>query len=405
MEQKRKDAISLRRQLDRANEFAKNLREGTVSVDDYNVHPYNKESSSHRAKQNDVYMESSSGEDDPPSHKNTKKAFRVRSTRSKKFNESLNLAKLAKIRLVQIHDIHPTKKVFEVDQHGKHRLVEISETVSCDCSFGSKNEVCLHVIWVLMNILKVNVNDNLLHQKSHSKETICRWFRTLVKSNSNEANPLEKPQASVRTVQPSHSMSRPPVTRLHDHTSSNTSLNIHSSRDAASYHPVHTTPRPAPIATFHSNVLQPIQLPSTRGPMTGSRAPSGPSTPIRPIREDISIPRPSPRPGQYIVTSLLYCHPNVSTCFGCGVPLKFGEQPNIPPPPDDLVVVSMMPRQYTTGGETRTRMSNVYFHANEGCIKMRLPYFSSTLVSIQVGFPPLKPVDNVYLLSNLNFSV
>ena len=56
MEQKRKDVISLRRQLDRASEFTKNLREGTVDVDDYNVQPYSKKSSSHRARQDDIHM-------------------------------------------------------------------------------------------------------------------------------------------------------------------------------------------------------------------------------------------------------------------------------------------------------------------------------------------------------------
>jgi hypothetical protein len=255
MEQKRKDVISLRRQLDRASKFAKNLREGTVDVDDYNVQPCSKESSSHRARQDDIHMESSSDEDAPPSHKNTKKAFRKRSTRSKKFNESLNLAKVAKIHLVQIHDVNPTKKIFEVEQHGKLCLVEISESVSCNCSFGSKKDICLHTIWVLINILKVNVNNNLLHQKSHSKETVRKWFRTLVKSSSNETNP------SMHTMQPSHTMSRPLVTRSQPLDSiSNTNVNGHSSSDSARWYPSsHTILRPPQSApSCHSNVLQPV---------------------------------------------------------------------------------------------------------------------------------------------------
>ena len=56
------------------------------------------------------------------------------------FYESLKLAKQTKIELVQIHHINQTKKIFEVDQRGKRRLVEIAETVSCNC---------LHVIWVI----------------------------------------------------------------------------------------------------------------------------------------------------------------------------------------------------------------------------------------------------------------
>jgi hypothetical protein len=65
----------------------------------------------------------------------------------------------------------------------------------------------------------------------------------------------------------------------------------------------------------------------------------------------------------------------------------------------------MMPRQFTTSGQTSTWMSNAYFHANEGCVKCRLPNFSHTLISIQTGFPPFKAADKVYLLSNLNLSV
>ena len=203
----------LRRQLDRASQFAKNLREGTVAVDDYNVLPYNKESSSHRARQDDFNTDSFSEEDEEvtlSSHKNTKKAFRVRKTRSKKFNESLKLAKQTKIELVQIHHVNQTKKIFEVDRHGKRRLVEIAEPVSCDCSFASKKDVCLHVIWMLLNIFKLNVNDNLLHQKSHSKGTVRQLFRTLAESSSNATNSRVNRTQTEAHMQSSHTITRPP---------------------------------------------------------------------------------------------------------------------------------------------------------------------------------------------------
>ena len=75
LEQKRRDVISLRRQLDRASQFAKNVKDGTIAVDDYNVQPYNKESSRHRARQDDLSASSSEEESTSFSHKNTKKAF------------------------------------------------------------------------------------------------------------------------------------------------------------------------------------------------------------------------------------------------------------------------------------------------------------------------------------------
>ena len=75
-------------------------------------------------------------------HKNAKKAFRKQSTRSIKFKESLKMAKQTTMRLVQIHNVGPAKKIFEVDHYGKQRLVEIAETVSCNCSFASSRDLC-----------------------------------------------------------------------------------------------------------------------------------------------------------------------------------------------------------------------------------------------------------------------
>jgi cell wall assembly regulator SMI1 len=279
--------------LDRASQFAKNLREGTVVVDDYDVQPYNKESSSHRARQDDINMGSSSDEEEdvkPSSHKNTKKAFRKRTTRSKKFNESLKLAKVTKMALVQIHDVDQTKKIFEIDQHGKQRLVEIEETVSCNCSFASKKDVCLHVIWVLINVLEVNVNDNLLHQKSHSKETVHQLFRTLVESSSSETSPrVDHQQATTHNMQSSHTISRPRVpqsqpldsnvlqpARLPLSSGSSTNAVANPNLNGQSYpfaarrypssHTISRPPQSEPL--FDSNVLQPAWPPVTSGSST-----------------------------------------------------------------------------------------------------------------------------------------
>ena len=141
----------------------------------YNVRPCIREDSGHRFKKRKVTMDSQpddlSGSSDSDEtnavHKNAKKAFRIRSTRSINFKESLRIAKQTTMSLVQIHNAGPAKKIFEVDHYGKQRLVEIPETVSCNCSFASSRDLCLHSIWVMMQVLKVNENDDLLHQKSH----------------------------------------------------------------------------------------------------------------------------------------------------------------------------------------------------------------------------------------------
>ena len=173
--------------MDRAAQFAKELKEGAVTCEQYNVRPYIREDSGHHVNKRKVTMQSQpedlSGSSDYDEtnavHKNAKKAFRKQSTRSIMFKESLRMAKQTTMRLVQIHNVGPAKKIFEVDHYGKQRLVEIAETVSCNCSFASSRDLCPHSIWVMMHVLKVNENDVFLHQKSHSRDSVLGLFRRL----------------------------------------------------------------------------------------------------------------------------------------------------------------------------------------------------------------------------------
>lgn len=141
--------------MDRAAQFAKELKEGVVTCEQYNVIPYIREDSGHRVNKRKVTIQSQpndrSGSSDSDEtnavFENAKKAFRKRSTtRGIKFRESLRMAKQTTMRLVQVHNVSPAKKIFEVDHYGKQRLVEIAETVSCNCSFASSRDLCLHSI-------------------------------------------------------------------------------------------------------------------------------------------------------------------------------------------------------------------------------------------------------------------
>ena len=135
--------------MDRAAQFAKELKEGAVTCEQYNVRPDIREDSGHHVNKRKVTMQSQpedlSGSSDSDEinavHKN-EKAFRKQSTRSIKFKESLRMAKQSTMRLVQIHNVGPAKKIFEADHYGKQRLVEIAETVSCNCSFASSRDLC-----------------------------------------------------------------------------------------------------------------------------------------------------------------------------------------------------------------------------------------------------------------------
>ena len=103
------------------------------------------------------------------------KAHHERRTRSKKFEESLKIAKRAKIALIATHVMSGAKKIFKLNHGGKTRLTEISETVSCNCCFARGSDLSLHVIWVLMNVLQVNKHDKMLHQ-THSAENVLKLF-------------------------------------------------------------------------------------------------------------------------------------------------------------------------------------------------------------------------------------
>ena len=149
--------MSPKRQLDRATQFAAELSEGAIDEDAYSACPYINQSSSHQVKKRPVSMMSnprdlsSSADDSSQENRNGKKirkTFRKRTSRSKNFLDSLRMAKKAKVSLKNIHDISLHKKVFEVNHDGKIQLVEISQTINCNCTFTAKRDLCLHAVWV-----------------------------------------------------------------------------------------------------------------------------------------------------------------------------------------------------------------------------------------------------------------
>ena len=111
--------------------------------------------------------------------KKVRKRYRKRTSQSKNFLDSLRMAKRAKVSLERIHDISRHKKVFEVKHDGKLRLVEISETIDCNCTFAAKQDLCLHALWVLINVLNVNENDDTLQQKVHDNKTLDNLFKQM----------------------------------------------------------------------------------------------------------------------------------------------------------------------------------------------------------------------------------
>jgi hypothetical protein len=95
-----------------------------------------------------------------------------------------------------VHNVSMHKKVFEVDHDGKLRLVEIGETVGCNCTFASRKDICLHVVWVMMNILHVKEDDDTLHQKVHSKDMVSHLLKRF---NDTSNDPCGRPKSTVHT--------------------------------------------------------------------------------------------------------------------------------------------------------------------------------------------------------------
>ncbi len=123
--QKQKHETSLRKQVDRAGAFAKEFAQG-IDLDSYQADVFVDKSSSHRAKGKtamqvnmmaDPLEMQSSDEDELQPSKQMKPKYRKRTTRSKHFEQSLKLAKRARLTLDDVHDVSETQKMFELNDN------------------------------------------------------------------------------------------------------------------------------------------------------------------------------------------------------------------------------------------------------------------------------------------------
>ena len=114
--------------------------------------------------------------------------------------------------------------------------------------------------------------------------------------------------------------------------------------------------------------------------------------------------RPNPNPGSFEVTLLHLCDPRVSTCYGCGQPIRRAGA--LIPPPSDIVVTKMR-RDYIIDGEKRQgKLGNVYFHSNLNCITSKYPHFFPSLLYVTGHVRNLLlPVHRQQLVTSLGFSV
>ena len=98
--------------------------------------------------------------------------------------------------------------------------------------------------------------------------------------------------------------------------------------------------------------------------------------------------RPKPAPGLFMFGRLTFLDKKVSRCYGCGESLKPGGL--TPHPPDDLVVTTRLHRQYYHEGKLQTspRISSMYFHLNQDCVRASCPSFALTSCQVPQDLVP-----------------
>ena len=95
-------------------------------------------------------------------------------------------------------------------------------------------------------------------------------------------------------------------------------------------------------------------------------------------------PKPNPVPGSYVIALLKYCHDKTSVCHGCRGSLR-DVNGAMPAAPRDIVIVSKGRREYTNpqGVKQLGNLSNIYFHFNTECVKLKNQYFVPYLCHVQ----------------------
>ena len=103
--------------------------------------------------------------------------YRVKPKPTKSFEKRLSLAKNYHKRRVHRH-LRTTEKS---DHHREYEIstvgggaitVKIKKDPECSCSYINSREVCSHVVWVLLYVLKIDPSSELLYQRGYSNDDL-----------------------------------------------------------------------------------------------------------------------------------------------------------------------------------------------------------------------------------------
>lgn len=71
--------------------------------------------------------------------------------------------------------------MFDLNDNGNIRLVDIGEAHACNCTFGQGKDICFQMIWVMLNLLRVNEQDEILFQKILTSGMVKTLFKNLAR--------------------------------------------------------------------------------------------------------------------------------------------------------------------------------------------------------------------------------
>ncbi|KAL9963788.1 hypothetical protein ACROYT_G027330 [Oculina patagonica] len=187
-------------QMARAKAFAEEISAGVVDNTLYVAAESSRASTvdancSHRATRkrkrqvsvfsDGTHLESSSSEDDSQQTadkdgaKEDKRDGRFRTTASKAFQRSLELAKKEKLVVVDSNELGRNEREFTIRSGLNTYNVTISEHPTCDCPYANSANICKHVLFVLLNFFQVKEGDYRLHQKALTKSEVDALFKGL----------------------------------------------------------------------------------------------------------------------------------------------------------------------------------------------------------------------------------
>ena len=140
----------------------------------------------------------------------TKRGGRFRKHRSKQFNKNLSKAKKQKTRISVVNSsvidsLHRAYVVTsaQVEDHSLNYEVHVSKEPSCNCPQGlrTKKDVCKHIIWVCLFVLKVPESSSMLNQVYLTEKEVEQIFHNAPSLSTMTGN-LEEQIAVDVEVQP-----------------------------------------------------------------------------------------------------------------------------------------------------------------------------------------------------------